>query len=75
MIDTELPLVEFTAHDRCDGCGAQAYHLATHSEHTELLLCMHHGKRSIDKLTDEGWVVTSDYEALSRLSPHMTVPV
>lgn len=74
MIDEEFPLVEFTANDRCDGCGAQAYHLAV-SEHGDLLLCLHHGKKSIDALVDEGWTVTSDYEAIERLTAPATVPV
>lgn len=35
---TAVPL---TAHDRCDGCGSQAY-VRVHLLDTELLFCMHH---------------------------------
>ena len=66
MIDTEAPVVEFTAHDRCDGCGAQAYTLAR-SEFGELLFCLHHRKASIDSLLDAGWEIIDDYAAIERL--------
>lgn len=66
MVHDEMPVVEFTAQDRCDGCGAQAYAAAT-SEFGELLLCGHHLRRNYDRLLDEGWEVTEDFEALDRL--------
>lgn len=67
MIDESKPLVEFSAWDRCDGCGAQAYSLAQHESHSDLLFCIHHRKISVQNLLDEGWKITDDYEALSRL--------
>ncbi len=40
---TSTPLVRLL--DRCDKCGSQAYHRATHAKNgTELLFCNHHGK-------------------------------
>lgn len=66
MIDEDFPLLEFTANDRCDGCGAQALVLATHAEHTDLLFCRHHYKASRDHLMDEGWALIEDYEAMSQ---------
>jgi hypothetical protein len=68
MVDLDFPLVEFTADDRCDRCGAQAYTLAKHDEYGELLFCLHHRKNHADTLIDEGWTVVDDYEAISRLA-------
>lgn len=68
MIDEELPMVEFTAHDRCDGCPAQAYVLAEHDDmESELLFCAHHIKRSRQSLLDTGWRLRYDTEALRDL--------
>lgn len=40
----------FTALDRCDACGAQAYIKVTLNAGTELLFCAHHGRVHEDKL-------------------------
>ena len=42
------PLV-FTAHDRCDQCGAQAYTKVVLASGV-LLFCGHHGKANMDAL-------------------------
>lgn len=77
MIDTEtapefgpdlnFPVLEFTAWDRCDGCGSQAYTIARHMDHvTELLFCFHHRNELVNKLEEEGWVLTDDEEGIAR---------
>lgn len=69
MIDTKPApkMVGFTAHDRCDRCIAQAYHLAELGS-LELLLCNHHHRAHSDRLLDTGWTITSDQEAIDRLT-------
>jgi hypothetical protein len=61
MIDQERPVIEFTAADRCDRCGAQAIVLAK-SEDTggELLFCGHHIFDLYDSLRDSGWFFVAD---------------
>lgn len=69
MVDTDLPLIEFTALDRCDRCGAQAYTLAKRDDMpTELMFCLHHSKRYREIMMDEGWTIVDDYEAIERLA-------
>lgn len=75
MVDEETPLIEFTAHDRCDRCGAQAYSLARHETFGELMFCLHHRKKFVDVMLDEGWEIIDDYEAISRLADNQTVVV
>lgn len=73
MLDLETAVLEFTAHDRCDQCGAQAYSLARKDEApSDLLFCIHHRKKHYETLIDEGWEVVDDYEALMRLTGHST---
>ena len=67
MIDTEQPVVEFTAYDRCDKCRAQAYTLAKHEEFGELLFCGHHSKEYRMTLFESGWTIVDDLEALEDL--------
>lgn len=68
MVDTKNPVLVFTAEDRCDACGAQAYTLARHEDRpTELLFCLHHRKRVEDKLLDEGWELIDDTVAIENL--------
>lgn len=70
MLDSDT-LLEFTAQDRCDGCGAQAYTIARREDMpSELLFCLHHRREVYDNLLDEGWTVIDDYEAISRLADH-----
>ena len=49
---TTLTPTAFTAADRCDRCGAQAYVRATLPGGGELLFCAHHGKQYADKLRE-----------------------
>lgn len=50
---------EFKATDRCDRCGAQAFHSATKSGFSELLFCNHHHKIHKDKLLETYWLIES----------------
>lgn len=44
-----------TAADRCDRCGAQAYHRVTlpNADRSELLFCGHHGRAHIDHVLEK----------------------
>lgn len=75
MIDTDLPVIEFTAEDRCDRCGAQAYAVAMREGLSDLLFCMHHRKRYFDALLDDGWTVIDDVAGLERLYPTLPASV
>lgn len=52
-------VVSFTALDRCDRCGAQAYHRAE-KEELSIILCNHHERDNRDKLLETGWTIISD---------------
>jgi hypothetical protein len=68
---SDLSLIEFTAQDRCDQCGAQAYTMARKPEaRSELLFCRHHRRDHYQLLLDEGWVVIDDVAALEELQPY-----
>lgn len=74
MIDTKNPSIEFTALDRCDRCGAQAYVSATKFE-LELLFCLHHGKQHNLALEVDGWTMGYDFSAIDRLVDTESVAV
>jgi len=64
----------FKATDRCDRCGAQAYHAATKSEY-ELLFCIHHGKAHNDMLLMTGWEIENDISGLQEMGIPQDAPV
>lgn len=68
MIDTELPMISFTALDRCDRCGAQAYAVASQPGRADLFFCIHHRRENYDALLDSGWTVVDDYEGIENLA-------
>lgn len=55
--------MSFTAYDRCDSCGAQAYvrwaNLAK-EQITELLFCGHHSAKHRDALEAQGFTLVTD---------------
>lgn len=54
-------MLNLTAVDRCDRCGAQAYYRAEHRRgDSDLLFCVHHYREHRDKLVQEDWVICSD---------------
>jgi hypothetical protein len=65
-VDTAVaPTPRFTALDRCDRCGAQAYvrvHLASGGE---LLFCAHHAREHADKLHEIAAEIHDDSDRLS----------
>lgn len=65
MIDVDRPVIELTAADRCDRCGAQAIVLAQNSETgSEFVFCAHHIKENKDGLRAAGYFLTLDgYQA------------
>lgn len=75
MIDVELPVIEFSAEDRCDSCGAQAYAVATKEGNADLLFCVHHRRKNYDALRDKGWTVIDDVAGLEVLYPTLPTSV
>lgn len=80
MIDTDIdygtengpdldnfPVIEFSAWDRCDACGSQAYSQAQHIEaKSELLFCFHHRNELAKDLEENGWVLSDDESGIAR---------
>lgn len=65
----DVAMVSFTAHDRCDRCGAQAYTMAVRDDvAAELLFCAHHRREVYDRLEEDGWTIIDDYEAYRDLA-------
>lgn len=56
---------QFTALDRCDRCGAQAYVRVELMKGGELLFCAHHAREHADKLKS---VASSIHDDTGRLS-------
>lgn len=66
MLNEEM--VSFTALDRCDRCGAQAYAQAEKwGAASHLLFCLHHSKEFRNGLLDNGWTVRWDEENVEAL--------
>jgi hypothetical protein len=55
----------FTATDRCDRCGAQAFMRAVLSS-GDLLFCAHHGRRYGDALAAKALVVEDATETINK---------
>lgn len=63
------PMVSFTALDRCDRCGAQAYYQADKTEAAaELLFCAHHHREFETELLNQGWTIRKDEEGAKVLA-------
>lgn len=76
MLDTDLALIEFSALDRCDGCGARAYSAARRDDMPgELLFCIHHRREHKDMLLDNGWEIIDGTEALEQLADNEGITV
>jgi hypothetical protein len=67
-VTTTIAASPFTAADRCDRCGAQAYVRATLESGLDLLFCAHHWHANETRLREIGAEI---YEELERLA---TVP-
>lgn len=76
MINPEIePMVAFTAHDRCDRCGAQALAVARKEGHTELMFCWHHKEEFENPLIDTGWTVIADHASYESYRAPLDVSV
>ena len=65
-MDTAVaPTPQFTALDRCDRCGAQAYVRVELASGGELLFCAHHAREHADKLSQVAASITDDTGRLS----------
>lgn len=73
MTTAVAPSPKFTALDRCDRCGAQAYVRVELASGLELLFCAHHAREHASKITQVAATIQDDSGTLSavlgRLSP------
>ena len=67
MIDSKNPVIEFTAHDRCDRCHVAQAYMRAERDGMELFFCGHHGRESHLALELDGWKMTYDTSSLSNL--------
>lgn len=73
MVDINNPVLDFTAMDRCDGCGAQAYVLAQHDELGEFLFCVHHCREHYNTLRRAGWEIFGNSDTIASLADNVHV--
>lgn len=66
MITAVAPSPPFTALDRCDRCGAQAYVRVALSSGGELLFCAHHAREHADKLQQIAASIQDETGSLDR---------
>jgi len=52
-------MLELTALDRCDRCGAQAHHVAS-KPNKILMFCNHHYREHREALLEQYWIIESD---------------
>ncbi len=64
MITAVAPSQPFTALDRCDRCGAQAYVRVELSTGGELLFCAHHARQHAEKLHQIAAAIQDDTGSL-----------
>jgi hypothetical protein len=64
-VTTTIAASPFTAADRCDRCGAQAYVRATLESGLDLLFCGHHWHQNEDRLRQIGAEI---YDELDKLA-------
>jgi hypothetical protein len=63
------PSAKFTAFDRCDRCGAQAYVRVELATGGELLFCAHHARKHADKLQQVATIIQDDSGSLDNAEP------
>lgn len=66
-VTTTIAASPFTAADRCDRCGAQAYVRATLDSGLDLLFCGHHWHENEARLREIGAAIEDDLERLSHV--------
>lgn len=63
---------KFTALDRCDRCGAQAYVRVELASGRELLFCAHHAREHADKLHQVASTIHDESGSLHPIRPTAT---
>lgn len=53
-------MLNLTAQDRCDRCGARAAYVATKPGLADLMFCGHHYRAHKDKLIEQYWLIETD---------------
>lgn len=66
MATAVAPSPKFTALDRCDRCGAQAYVRVKLASGGELLFCAHHAREHSDKLQQVASTIHDETERLAK---------
>lgn len=74
MTTAVAPSPKFTAFDRCDRCGAQAYVRVELATGGELLFCAHHAREHADKLHQVASTIHDETGALRPTGPASTGP-
>ena len=72
MTTAVAPSPSFTALDRCDRCGAQAYVRVELTSGGELLFCAHHAREHNDKLQQVAAAIHDETGKLSARPPTAT---
>jgi len=68
------PSPKFTALDRCDRCGAQAYVRVELTTGGELMFCAHHAREHADKLHQVASTIHDETGTLRPAGPASTGP-
>jgi hypothetical protein len=63
------PAAQFTALDRCDRCGAQAYVRVEFAAGGELLFCAHHAREHSEKLQQVAAAIQDETNRLAPVPP------
>jgi hypothetical protein len=63
------PAAQFTALDRCDRCGAQAYVRVEFAAGGELLFCAHHAREHAEKLQQVAAAIQDETNRLAPVPP------
>ena len=71
MTTAVAPSPQFTALDRCDRCGAQAYVRVELASGGELLFCAHHAREHADKLQ---LIASTIHDETGQLTTPSTAP-
>ena len=69
MTTAVAPSPRFTALDRCDRCGAQAYVRVELASGGELMFCAHHAREHADKIQQVASSVQDDTSRLAATPP------
>ncbi len=74
MTTAVAPSPKFTALDRCDRCGAQAYVRVELTTGGELMFCAHHAREHADKLHQVASTIHDETGTLRPAGPASTGP-